>query len=151
MREISYVLRFERAAKDEPTVARGLVTVTSLEAEGLPIETARVGTPGSASYESDYTLDPDGIRFTERGMVTFGTSSEHTLSFDTLGFGYLLPPADPETNLTPGIVMWKVLAGTGFFAGATGSIASSFRVDLDTERLVDDHVGTIRLPDRSAS
>jgi hypothetical protein len=47
--------------------------------------------------------------------------------------------------------MLRVLSGTGFFAGATGSIASSFRVDLDTQRLVDDHVGTIRLPDRSAS
>jgi hypothetical protein len=37
--------------------------------------------------------------------------------------------------------------GSGFFAGATGLIASNFRVNLKTNALVDDHLATIWLPD----
>src|SRR3712207_3457121 len=132
MREVSYVLRFERPAKDAPTVAHGLVTVCSPQDGDAPVETTRVGTGGSVSYTSDYTLDPDGIRFTESGTITFGETEEHTLTFSTLGDGYLLPPADPKTGMTRGIVMWRIDSGTGFFANATGLIASNFRVNLDT-------------------
>jgi hypothetical protein len=143
---VSYVLRFERSGKGLPTVAQGLVTVSALGTGGEPVETVRVATGGGASYDSTYTVDPDGIRFTENGTVTFGRSGADTLAFSTLGSGYLLPPADPETNMTPGIVMWKVDSGTGFFDGATGLIASNFRVNLDTEQLIDDHVATIWRP-----
>lgn len=147
MRTVSYVLRFERAGDGEPTVATGLVTVTSLGTDDVPVETTRVQIPGRASYESEFSVDPDGIRFTEEGVITFyGEAAEHTLGFSTLGHGYLVPPADPDTNLTPGAVMWKVDSSTGFFAGATGVISSNFRVDLDTEQLFDDQLGFIQLP-----
>ena len=43
--------------------------------------------------------------------------------------------------------MWSVASDTGFFSGATGLIASNFRLNLDTEALVDVHVATIWLPD----
>lgn len=151
MREFSYVLRFKRPRKDAPTVAEGLVTVSALEAGGIPVDTARVGIGGEVAYESEYVLNPDGVRFTESGTVTFGETGEHTLIFSTLGEGYLRPPADPQTNLTPGIVMWQVKSGTGFFESATGLIASNFRVNLDTEQLIDDHVATIWLPDAAAT
>jgi hypothetical protein len=150
MREVSYVLRFERPSKEAPTVAQGLVTVTTIGAGGALLETTRVNTAGTASYENEYTLDADEIHFTESGQITFGGSgSEDTLLFSTIGKGTLLLPADPQSGMTRGIVMWNVDSGTGFFAGATGLIASNFRVNLQTEALVDDHVATIWLPEES--
>lgn len=152
MREVSYVLRFERPSKDAPTVAQGLVTVTSLGHAAATVETERVGIGGTASYDSTYKLDEDGEHFTESGTITFGASgSTDTLTFSTIGKGTLLPPADPKTGMTRGIVMWNIDSGTGYFAGATGLIASNFRVNLTTEALVDDHVATIWLPDGDAS
>jgi hypothetical protein len=148
MREVSYVLRFRRPSKDAPTVAQGLVTATSLCHDAATVETQRVGIGGTASYESEYKLDEDGTHFTESGTITFGASgSTDTLSFSTIERGTLLPPADPKTGMTRGIVMWNIDSGTGFFDGASGLIASNFRVNLETEALVDDHVATIWLPD----
>jgi hypothetical protein len=147
MRELSYTLRFTRAHKGAPTRAGGLVTVSSLGGNSAPVETHQVELGGEARYVSEYSVDPDGVRFMEHGTITFGATPEHTLAFSTIAHGYLRPPADPATNLTPGIVMWQIDSGTGFFAGATGVIASSFRVDLESERLIDDHLATIRLPD----
>jgi hypothetical protein len=147
MRQLSYVLRFERPAADAPTVAAGLVTVTTIGARGVPVETTRVGTGGIASYVSTYQLDDDQIHFTETGRITFGDSaSNDALTFSTIGKGALLPPADPDSGMTRGIVMWNIDSGTGFFAGASGLIASNFRVNLETEALVDDHLATIWLP-----
>jgi hypothetical protein len=147
MRQLSYVLRFERPAADAPTVAAGLVTVTTIGAHGVPVETTRVGTGGTASYVSTYQRDDDQIHFTETGRITFGDSaSNDALTFSTIGKGALLPPADPESGMTRGIVMWNIDSGTGFFAGASGLIASNFRVNLKTEALVDDHLATIWLP-----
>lgn len=147
MREISYVLRFERTGKGAPTVAEGLVVVSALGADRAPVDARRVAIGGRATYESEYVLEPDGARFTESGTITFGATPEHTLTFSTIGVGYLRPPADPQTNLTPGVVMWQIDSGSGFFEGAGGVIASSFRVDLESERLIDDHLATISLPD----
>ena len=42
--------------------------------------------------------------------------------------------------------MWNVESGTGFFEGATGVISSNFRVNPDTEQLIDDQLGFIQLP-----
>ena len=147
MRELSYVLRFERASGDAPTVAQGVVTVTTIGVGGLPLETTRLGTGGTASYVSKYKLDDDQIHFTEAGTITFGDpASNDTLTFSTIGKGTLLPPADPESGMTRGIVMWNIDSGTGFFAGASGLIASNFRVNEKTEALVDDQLATIWLP-----
>jgi hypothetical protein len=148
MRQLSYVLRFERSSVDAPTVAHGLVTVTTIGAGGVPVETTRVGTGGIASYASTYERDKDEVHFTESGRITFGESTSHdTLTFSTIGKGALLPPADPESGMTRGIAMWNIDSGSGFFAGATGLIASNFRVNLKTNALVDDHLATIWLPD----
>jgi hypothetical protein len=148
MREVSYVLRFVRPSKDAPTAAQGLVTVTSLGHPAAAVQTERVGIGGTASYSSEYKLDEDGVHFTESGTLTFGAAgSADTLAFSTIEKGTLLPPADPKTGMTRGIVMWKIDSGTGFFSGASGLIASNFRVNLETEALVDDHVATIWLPD----
>jgi hypothetical protein len=152
VRELSYVLRFERRTKDAPTVARGLVTVTSLDGGAAPVCTERVELGGQAAYKNTVERDPKNPnRFTESGVITFGTTSEHTLRFSTIGQGTLQPPADPATGMTPGIVMWRIDSGTGFFANASGLIASNFRVDLNSEQLVDDQVAYIRLPDEAAA
>jgi hypothetical protein len=42
--------------------------------------------------------------------------------------------------------MWSVDSGTGFFVGATGVVSSNFRVNLDTEQLIDDQLAFIQLP-----
>ena len=147
MRQLCYVLRFERSSANAPTVARGLVTVTALDARGAPVTTTRFGTGGTASYTSTYQLDDDQIHFTEAGTITFGDApSDDTLTFSTIGKGTLLGSADPDTGMTRGIVMWNVDSGTGFFADASGLIASNFRVNLETEALEDDHLATIWLP-----
>lgn len=129
MRELSYVLRFERDpdATAPAAVASGLVRTSALESQGATIETTRRQLAGRVSYESSYTLREDGVRFTENGTVTVGPDGD-TLAFSTLGFGYLLPE-DPDTNMNPGAVMWTIDSGTGFFAGATGLITSNFRVN----------------------
>jgi hypothetical protein len=118
-----------------------------MDAGNVAIGSTWLGTGGAASYVSQYQLEQDEIHFTESGRITFGDSGDDTLMFSTIGKGSLLPRADPDTGMTRGIVMWKIDSGTGFFDGATGLIASNFRVNLDTNALVDDHLATIWLPD----
>lgn len=153
MREISYVLRFERANQSDSTVATGLQTTTIFPGGGTPVETTRQTIPSmsSAYYENQFELH--GNSFTETGTITFEEEDvvggdPHTLSFSTIDQGWIFPDqTDPQTGMTPGIVMWKVDSGTGYFAGATGLISSNFRVNIRTEALIDDHVATIWLPD----
>jgi hypothetical protein len=54
VRELSYVLRFERDpdATAPAAVASGLVTTSALESQGAPIETTRRRLAGHVSYES---------------------------------------------------------------------------------------------------
>jgi hypothetical protein len=152
VRQLSYVLRFERLSKDAPTVARGLVSVTALDARSAPITTIWADAEGTASYTSNYTLDKDNIHFVEAGKITFGDAANNdTLAFSTIGKGMLLEDVDTDSGMTPGIVMWKIDSGTGFFAGAKGLIASNFRVHLDTDALQDDHLATIWLPDEETA
>ena len=144
MPELQYVLRFERTAADGPTTATGQVVTTKIDAGGA-VCTTRQQIGGSASYVSTFELDPDDPnRFTEWGTVTIDGAG--TLSFSSVGCGFLQPPADPATKMTPGVVMWGIDGGTGAFAGARGTITSNFRVDLATEALCDDQVATILLP-----
>jgi hypothetical protein len=151
VRTVTYALRFERAHKDEPTIATGLVTVTSLSSGEVPVETTRTALSGQASYHSDVTLDSDGTRFTEKGVITFGEAAgAHTLAFSTLGYGYLVKSKEQDTSLTPGAVMWNVDSGTGFFEGASGVISSNFRVNPHTEQLIDDQLGFIQLPEAAS-
>jgi hypothetical protein len=151
MRELSYVLRFERGVDAKPAaVATGLVTTTALAARGAPIKTTRRQIAGGVSYESVFVVEVDGVRFTESGIVNFGPDL-HTLAFSTLGFGYLLAPKDPVTKMTPGAVGWTIDSGTGFFEGATGLITSNFRVNQATGQLIDDQVATILIPDGGTS
>lgn len=154
MKEVSYVLDFERAGGDGDPVACGpvTVTVTTLDASGKPAQTERVHLADTASYSSTYTLFADGIRFTEGGTMSFGENgAAGTMSFSPAGCGYLVPPADEKTGLTPGIATWSVNGGSGFFAGAAGTITSRFGVDLNDNRLVDQHLALILLPEEDAA
>jgi hypothetical protein len=147
VREVQYALRFTRADGSSPTLATGQVTTTTIGAGG-ELSTTYEQIDGRASYESSYEQSPDDPNlFIESGTVTFdGAGGPHTLTFKTLGWGYLMPPENPTTGMTPGVVMWTVDGGTGWFEGATGTITSNFRVNLGNEALEDDHVGTILLP-----
>jgi hypothetical protein len=78
------------------------VSVTSLSTGDVPVETTRVALVGQASYESQFSVDPDGIRFTEEGVITFyGEAGDHTLSFSTLGYGYLAKANGPGHEPDP--------------------------------------------------
>ena len=140
MPEVEYLLRFEREQSGKPTAgeAKQLSQNAGLEQQ----------LSGAVSYDSTFTMNPDGIRFQESGTITFeGTGGPHTLSFGSVGDGLLFPALkSAATGMTPGTVMWSIGGGTGVFDGAQGTITSNFRVNIDTEALRDDQVAWIVLP-----
>ena len=139
MPEVEYLLRFEREAAGKPTAGQAKQLTDAAGFEQLN---------GAVSYDSTFTMNPDGIRFQESGTITFaGTGGPHTLSFGSVGDGLIFPALKSSaTGMTPGAVMWSIGGGTGVFDGAQGTITSNFRVNIDTEALRDDQVAWIVLP-----
>jgi hypothetical protein len=154
MQRLIYSLQFHRPPKgdgsdDAPTVARGLQLTTRI-AGGL-IEPTLEALPGEqALLDLQYTLNHDGTLFFESGTVTFGDSELASLSFSSIGTGSLLGGCDSD-GFSHGVVAWEVESGTGALEGASGAISSNFLVNLQTDELLDTHLGVVRLPDAGAS
>lgn len=133
-RILTYALQFHRPPKasggeERLTAAPGLRATTSLE-DGL-ISSRLDPLPGDlAVYESSFGTDPGASR----------------LTFSSLGAGSLLEPPGAD-GFSRGVAMWKIGSGTGAFAGAAGAITSNFLINLETDELVDSHLGVVRLPD----
>jgi hypothetical protein len=144
MRQLTYMLRFTRAATGDPIAATGQTTTTVI-ADGVSM-TIEPG-PGEASYVTTVTPDDDPSRFTEAGTITFGPAGgPDTLGFRTLGYGHLLG-AGADPGMRQGMVLWAITGGGGAFEGAGGLVTSSFVVNPATGELRNDQAGTILLPD----
>jgi len=141
---LTYVLRFHRPPHGAAATAPGLNVTTRLEAGGFDSDLEPLP-GGEATLDLKYALNRDGTLFFEWGSVTFGGASASSLSFSSIGAGVLTGSPDAD-GFSHGTVMYTVDGGTGAFEGATGAITSNFLVDLDTEELVDTHLGLIRLP-----
>jgi hypothetical protein len=94
----------------------------------------------SAVLESRVERFPDGT-FVEDGTITYGTAG--SITFDTVGRGYVGPAADGRGS--HGVVMWRISGGEGRFAGAQGLITSNFTVTPDGQ-VTDDHFTRLYLP-----
>jgi hypothetical protein len=150
-RILTYALQFHRPPKasggaERLTTAPGLRATTSLE--GGLISSRFDPLPGGlASYEAPYVLNHDGTLFFEWGVIRFGAEpGASELTFSSVGAGRLLRPPGAD-GLSHGVVVWKIDSGTGALAGAAGAITSNFLINLETDELVDSHLGVVRLPD----
>jgi hypothetical protein len=95
----------------------------------------------SAVLESRVERAPDGS-FVEDGTITYGRAG--SVTFDTVGRGHVGPA--PDGRGSHGVVMWRITAGDGRFAGARGLITSNFTVTPDGQ-VTDDHITRLYLPD----
>jgi len=144
MNRIVYALWFYRppgGKETDPAFGRGALMRTQIEPDGIHAQTDAL--PGEmAEFRSTVTIvsDKDGT-FLEQGSVRFGTAG--SIEFSTIGLGMLRQSQDG--NLTPGSVMWQIDSGDGVFAGVYGTITSNFLVSLQTNELIDHHVGVIYL------
>ena len=148
MREMLYAMRFSGQAEPvgeagnvlrAATSAPSSTFTASVNSEGLA-SSLQPAAGGQATFESEVTFTSD-TNFLENGSITFGNG--HRLQFSTVGSGYLAPSADPSRK--HGTVMWRVDAGEGQFAGATGLITSNFFVD-EKLGVVDHHFGVLLVP-----
>jgi hypothetical protein len=148
MRQITYALRFTGQATpagpdgnvlQASTSAPSSIITSQVGADGLT-GTIEGISGGEASFTSEVTFTSE-TNFLETGSITFGAGN--TLTFTTVGSGYLTPSADPTRK--HGTVMWRIDQGEGQFAGATGLITSNFFVDTQFQ-VVDHHVGVLLLP-----
>ncbi|HYJ03886.1 MAG TPA: hypothetical protein VEX43_02055 [Chthoniobacterales bacterium] len=155
MRGLIYALQFIRPAGSnpagEPTLAASVRITTAITTEGVSGEVETLDEYQTAVMQNTAVVNPDGKTFTESGTITFGDPAEgNRLHFSSIGVGYIDVYPCPEPPYTAGTVMWKVDAGEGFFAGATGAITSNFLIDLskqgDEGELIDHHFGVIYLP-----
>jgi hypothetical protein len=123
----------------DPAFAKGLITITQIEPDGLHSQLHALQGE-TAEFRSTVTIlsEKDGT-FLEQGSIRFGTAG--SVQFSTIGTGYLRQSQDG--NLTPGTVMWQIDSGDGVFAGVYGAITSNFLVSLQTNELIDNHVGVI--------
>jgi hypothetical protein len=144
--QIQYTMQFKgRAvpANDAGTILKATTTApsctitTQVGANGVS-SSLQPTEGGQARFESQVTFTGE-MSFQEEGSITFG-DTQHSLSFSTVGQGYIGPSADPQ--LKHGAVIWKVERGEGQFAGATGLITSNFFVS-STGEVTDNHCGVL--------
>ena len=122
--------------------ATGCVVHTSIQSTG--VESHLTPADGDlAFFESELQIT-GGDEYQEKGLITFGDESEHSLRFSTLGHGHMAP--GPEPGTTAGTASWKVEGGEGQFALAGGFITSMFTISRSGERS-DFQCGLIFLPD----
>jgi hypothetical protein len=96
--------------------------------------------PDLASYESRVQVTGQ-TTFDETGTLTLG---DGTLDLTTIGQGSMEPSAEGEPVMQ-GAVAWRV-AGGGRYAGATGTVVSSFVADLSTGAAVERQIVRLFLP-----
>jgi hypothetical protein len=153
MRVVTYALQFHRPAKgsggsEQPTLAPGLRVTTLVEHGTLSSQLERLSGDRAVVHLS-YTLNHDKTLFFESGTIVFGSEpGASTLEFSSVGAGTLLGPPGPD-GFTHGVVVWKIDRGTGALSDATGAISSNFLVNLETDELIDSHLGVVHLPDAS--
>jgi hypothetical protein len=149
MREVVYAMRFVGRAEpigEAGHVLRATARAPSGMVTSIVDAAGVVGTltpvPGDeAAFTSQVTFTGE-TSFLETGAIGFGPGA--ALRFATVGHGYLNGSADPRRR--QGSVMWRVEAGEGRFAGATGLITSNFFVDAELG-VVDHQFGVLLLPD----
>lgn len=147
---LTYVLQFRRPPKkpggeEPPTTASGLRVTTLLE-DGMISARLEPVQGDLAVLDLHFRLNYDETLFFESGTVAFGSDpGASTLAFSSVGTGSVLgtPAAD---GFSHGVVMWAIDSGTGALAGATGAITSNFLVNLQTEELIDNHLGVVPPP-----
>jgi hypothetical protein len=148
MKNLTYVLRFHRPpsqnGKELPAVAPSLQATTVIGPQGVTAQMEPIA-GASATLENGFALNHDQTMFFEWGTITFGPAGD-TLTFESIGAGYLLGNLDSSQCFSLGTVMWRVTCGTGFFAGATGAITSNFLIDLQSGELLDNQFHVIYLP-----
>jgi hypothetical protein len=125
VRRLTLLLTFEPQTtppEGEPpvlTVKSGSGRVTVLD--GDPVDA-----PDQASYETRVELTGQAT-FEETGTLHLGDGG---LDLTTIGSGSLEPSAEGDPIML-GAVAWRV-AGTGRYAGATGTVVSSFVADMSS-------------------
>lgn len=139
---LTYAMQFHRppgTKETDPAFAQGLVAVTEIGSGGIQSHWRSLQGE-TAEFRSTVTIisEKDGT-FLEQGSIRFGAAG--SIQFSTIGMGYLRQSQDG--NLTPGTVMWQIDSGDGVFAGVYGAITSNFLVSLQTNELIDNHVGVI--------
>ena len=149
MRQLTYAMRFTgqaTPANDTGTVLKASTTspsttITSTVGDGGLTGAIAPAPGGEATFTSEVVFSSESA-FTETGTITFGEGN--SLTFSTVGEGYLGPSADG--SLQHGVVMWRVDGGEGQLAGASGLITSNFFVDA-TGAVTDHQFGVLFMPE----
>ena len=77
--------------------ATGCVVHTSIQSTG--VESHLTPADGDlAFFESELQITASGDEYQEKGLITFGDESEHSLRFSTLGHGHMAPGPEPGTT-----------------------------------------------------
>ena len=142
MNRVIYALQFYREPgkrEDDPAFANSVTFLTRILPDGIHSLLDAIGGE-TAEFRSSVSIvsEKEGT-FLEQGTIRFGRAG--SVKFSTIGLGYLRQ--SQEGNLTPGTVMWQIDSGDGVFDGVYGAITSNFLVNLDTNELVDNHLGVI--------
>lgn len=146
MRQECYVLRFHRPPHrpTDAAVAPGLQIQTLLVEGSFKSMLTEDGEP-TAAIALDFKVNRAGTLFFESGTLTFPGDPDGVLYFSSIGTGSLSPQPYGD-GFSQGTVMYSVDGGTGAFEGAQGAITSNFLVNLETDELIDTHLGVLRLP-----
>lgn len=144
----TYVLRFEGEGVPDETEggirvrcrAHGCTIATGLGANGEI--RARLQTVGSEIAELESLVIPCGeSEFEESGTISF-EGGKAGIRFESIGKGHIIEGA--HEGLRQGTAAWRIVDGSGPFAGATGVITSNFLITED-RHIVDYQVGVIYL------
>lgn len=82
--------------------------------------------------------------FIENGTITYGKGGT-SLSFTTHQTGCI--HHGPDGRLLIGAIIWRITAGTGQFAGATGYITANFFYDPQSGQVTDNQTIAVYLPE----
>jgi hypothetical protein len=96
------------------------VTATSTEVRVLEGDEAKA--PEWITYATEVQMTGE-TTLREHGTMTLGDDADR-LTVATVGEGLFLPT--PQEGIMQGTVMWRVEAGEGRFAGATGVLTGNF-------------------------
>src|SRR5262249_3835298 len=128
---------------------KDVVFAMELRGRAAPVEgspntlTAKTGGRGphgeTVAFESRVVLS--GETFNDTGSSD--SSGESQVTVETVGTVRL--GSSPMPGLQWGAVIWRITAGDGTFAGATGYITSNFTVSAEGE-VVDNHYVRMVLP-----
>jgi hypothetical protein len=147
---VVFALQFRgRGTQVSPERRKATTTATSqlhrtrLTATGVEAAVEMLEGVETATLEAEIELVGDGT-FVESGRIRYGAAG--SVAFETVGRGVRGPSAIPGRVV--GAVIWRVVAGDGRFAGATGYITSNFSVDASGD-VVDHHVAQLIIPDET--